>query len=329
MAFTMTKIKTLLLLVVLSLNILSSFAQEKVSDYVAYYASANYKGNDIVIFRKFRKNVRQYYLTVDLKTLNTAVIAASEVKPVESSIEQLSKTYAASPYFKALAYVSKQSFALQDAGIIHGFPKEKGITLTIDLCPSHKSLDRDIFTSLITEFAKTEQPVPVALSISGKFMLTHKEDIDWLKSLQEQKKIVITWVNHTYNHFYEPVLPLTDNFLLKPGTNIDFEVLGNERLMIENGLLPSVFFRFPGLVSDNAVVSEITSYGLIPIGSDAWLAKGQQSGEGSIVLIHGNGNEPIGVKDFLKLLQTQKQAVMQKQWLLYDLGSAVDDEFKN
>lgn len=325
----MAKIKTLFLLVILSLNGLCSFAQEKVSDYVAYYASANYKGNDIVIFRKFRKNVRQYYLTVDLKTLNTAVIAASEVKPVESPIEQLSKTYAASPYFKALSFVSKQSFALQDAGIIHGYPKEKGITLTIDLCPSHKSLDRGIFTSLITEFSKTEQPVPVALSISGKFMLTHKEDIDWLKSLQEQKKIAITWVNHTYNHFYEPGIPLTENFLLSPGTNIDFEVLANERLMIENGLIPSMFFRFPGLISDNTVVKEITSYGLIPIGSYAWLAKGQSSGQGSIVLIHGNGNEPIGVKDFLKLLQTQKQAVMQKQWLLYDLGKAVDDEFKD
>lgn len=324
----MTKIKVLFLLLCIALSS-SCIAQGKVSDYVAYYASANYKGNDIAILRKFRKNVSLYYLAVDLKTLATSIVAATDVKPAEGGLEQLSKTYAASPYFKALAYVSKQSFALQDAGIIHGFPKEKGITLTIDLCPSHKSLDRSIFTSLITEFSKTEQPVPVALSLSGKFMLTHKEDIDWLKSLQEQKKIAVTWVNHTYNHFYEPGLPLTENFLLKPGTNIDFEVLANERLMIENGLVPSIFFRFPGLVSDNTVVKEITGYGLIPIGSDAWLAKGQSSEQGSIVLIHGNGNEPIGVKDFLKLLQTQKQAVLQKQWLLYDLGSAIDDEFKN
>lgn len=32
-----------------------------------------------------------------------------------------------------------------DAGIVHGYPKEKGITLTIELCPPHILLDRDIF----------------------------------------------------------------------------------------------------------------------------------------------------------------------------------------
>lgn len=325
----MIKIKTLFFLIVSLIFGFIANAQGKVSDYGTYYASEKYKGSDILIIRKFTRNVSRYYLTVDAQTLNTTIISAAEVKPVETSLENLSKNFATSPYFKALAYVNKQSFALQDAGITHGYPKEKGVTLTIDLCPSHKSLDRIIFLSLINEFAKVEQPVPVALSISGKFMLTHKEDINWLKSLEAEKKITITWVNHTYNHFYEPGLPLTENFLLNPDTNLDIEVLGNERLMIDNGLVPSVFFRFPGLVSDNSIVSKITAYGLIPIGSDAWLAKGQQANSGSIVLIHGNGNEPVGVKDFLKLLQSQKQAVMQKQWLLYDLGSAVDDEFKD
>jgi len=66
---------------------------------------------------------------------------------------------------------------------------------------------------------------------------------------------------------------------------------------------------------------------LIPIGTDAWLAKGQQAENGSIVLIHGNGNEPVGVNDFIKLLQSKTQAIAKKQWLLYDLTQSVDDEF--
>ncbi|MBN1984057.1 MAG: hypothetical protein JW795_21185 [Chitinivibrionales bacterium] len=45
--------------------------------------------------------------------------------------------------------------------------------------------------------------------------------------------------------------------------------------MVENDLLPSVFFIFPGLVSDRTIVAQIVSFGLIPIGSDAWLGKGQ------------------------------------------------------
>ena len=96
--------------------------------------------------------------------------------------------------------------------------------------------------------------------------------------------------------------------------------------MLKNGLLPSAFFRFPGLVSDQQLVYKITDLGLIPIGTDAWLAKGQQPQAGSIVLIHGNGNEPVGVDDFIKLLRSKTQAIVNKQWLLYDLRESVEDD---
>lgn len=122
-------------------------------------------------------------------------------------------------------------------------------------------------------------------------------------------------------------MPLAENFLLAPGTNLEIEVLENEKLMLKNGLTPSVFFRFPGLVSDKSIVDKITAYGLIPIGSDAWLAKGQQPNAGSIVLIHGNGNEEIGVKDFIQLLKTKEADVKSKQWLLFDLRQGLEKEF--
>jgi hypothetical protein len=99
--------------------------------------------------------------------------------------------------------------------------------------------------------------------------------------------------------------------------------------MLQNGLRPSTFFRFPGLVSDQQVVDSVLNYGIIPIGSDAWLAKGQKAYSGSIVLIHGNGNEPMGVKDFIRLLQNEKASVLNKQWLLYDLRESVAEEVKN
>ena len=145
---------------------------------------------------------------------------------------------------------------------------------------------------------------------------------------EKQNKIKITWVNHTYNHHYDPKAPLNENFILSPGTDINFEILGTEIALLQHGLLPSVFFRFPGLVSNNKAVTAVTDFGIIPIGSDAWLAKGQQAANGSIVLIHGNGNEPLGVKDFIKLLQTEKEKAMANQWLLYDLRDTVEDEFK-
>jgi len=98
--------------------------------------------------------------------------------------------------------------------------------------------------------------------------------------------------------------------------------------MLKNGLLPSVFFRFPGLVSDQQLVYRITDFGLIPIGSDAWLAKGQKANAGSIVLIHANGNEPVGVDDFIALLHKKAGAIAKKQWLLYDLTESVSGEFE-
>jgi len=47
------------------------------------------------------------------------------------------------------------------------------------------------------------------------------------------------------------------------------------------------------------------------------------------VLIHGNGNEPVGVSDFIRLLKNEKNAVLEKQWLLYDLSNSIGSEFKN
>ena len=217
---------------------------------------------------------------------------------------------------------------MQNSGIIHGFPKEKGVTLTIDLCPSHKPLDRIIFTSLISEFQITEKPVPIALSITGRFMLTHLEDITWLKGLIKSGEISVTWINHTYNHQYNSKVPLKDNFLLEPNTDINFEILGTELALLQHGLLFSVFFRFPGLVSDHQIVDKVIEYGLIPIGSDAWLAKGQSAYAGSIILIHGNGNEPLGIKDFITLLHNEKSSVMKKEWLLYDLRESIENEFQ-
>jgi len=81
-------------------------------------------------------------------------------------------------------------------------------------------------------------------------------------------------------------------------------------------------------VSNHQVVDKVLEYGLIPIGSDAWLAKGQAVHNGSIVLIHGNGNEPMGIKDFMKLLQTEKTSITKKEWLLYDLRESVGKEFQ-
>lgn len=320
--------KGLFVIILLILNNFTLTAQDGISNYKVYFAVGDYTNKIILVIRKFEQSGQLFYVGVDPDNLETLIIPSKQIYIKSLNWQQILNDYKNTAYVKAIQTAKKQSFSLQNSGIIHGFPKEKGITLTIDLCPSHKPLDRIIFKSLISEFQKTEKPIPIALSITGRFMVTHSEDLMWLKNLVTTGEISVTWINHTYNHHYNPKVPLKDNFLLEPNTDFNFEILGTEIALFQYRLLFSVFFRFPGLVSDQQIVDKVIEYGLIPIGSDAWLAKGQPVYNGSIVLIHGNGNEPLGIKDFITLIHNEKSSVMKKEWLLYDLRESVEDEFQ-
>lgn len=300
-----------------------------IKNYTIYYASAKRANTDWLALRRFENDGKTYLLLVDPDELETKVDEASLYALNPMTIAKARLYYYKSSYETALRKAEQDSKSIQNAGIQSGMPKETGITLTADLCPSRRPLDRRIFTSIFEEFKKVEQPVPIALSITGIWMRDHQKDLQWLKQLNIKGEIAITWINHSYNHRLNMKLPLKENFLLEPGTDINFEVLGTEQAMLNNGLLPSVFFRFPGLVSDQQLIYKITAFGLIPIGSDAWLAKGQQAQPGSIVLIHGNGNEPTGVNDFLALLRSKTKSIAKKQWLLYDLRESVETEFEH
>jgi len=306
-----------------------SYAQEitTIKRYQVNYALANNANEKLIAIRSFVKGNQKYLLLVNPQTLATKIDLAANYSLAKLDLGNVQAIFKKSVYVKVMDLALQNRNLLQNAGVDHAILKEKGITLTIDLCPSHKNLDRIIFQSLIDEFTKIEQPVPLAISVSGKWMLKHQDDLNWLKNLMIQNKVDITWINHSYHHEVNN-LPLVENFLLAQGTNLDTEVLENEKLMLKYGLTPSVFFRFPGLVSDQKVIQRIVNYGLIPIGSDAWLAKGQQANAGSIVLIHGNGNEEIGVKDFIQLLKKKQVDVKNKQWLLFDLRQGLEKEFQ-
>jgi len=297
----------------------------KIENYKPFYGWAHHFPQDWMILRQFENEGKEYYMLVNPQTLETKINERSFYQVKQMSITQARVFFKSTPYQKALRKAEKQS----DAGIESGIPKETGISLTADLCPSHRPLDKRIFTDIFTEFQKVEHPVPVALSVTGVWMRQHPQDLEWLKQMQAKREIYITWINHSFNHRVSLKAPLKENFLLEPGTDMNYEILETEKAMLKNGLLPSVFFRFPGLVSDQQLIYKLTGYGLIPIGTDAWLAKGQQPQAGSIVLIHGNGNEPTGVNDFIKLLKSKAGSIAQKQWLLYDLRESVEEEFES
>jgi hypothetical protein len=181
---------------------------------------------------------------------------------------------------------------LQNAGLTHG--GGQGDFVTGDLCPSQKPLDRKFFMRL--EAASPH--APVALSISGLWLIHHFDDFHWLVGERKSGALDILWTDHTYHHPYHRKLPDDANFLLSKGADPQEEILDTERLLIANGETPSLFFRFPGLVSSDPLMQAVSRFHLVTLGADAWLALGQKPGHGSIVLVHPNGNEPKGLALF-------------------------------
>jgi len=295
-----------------------------VTEYRTFFAKTMLAdGTAVIILRRFTQNDHTYYLMVHPQTLATEIVPLADRKIAAASLQDLQKQFTSSPYSKALAAAAANSNKFQDAGITHSLPEERGISLTIDLCPSKKPLDRSLFKHILAAFSKIEKPVPLAISLSGLWMEKHPRDLLWLSGLVRSGQITVDWIDHSYHHQYDRRLPLRRNFLLEKGVDLNEEILKTEQKMIECGLTPSVFFRFPGLVSDHAEFTRVLAYGVIPVGSDAWLAKKQKPGPGSIVLIHGNGNEPLGIKEFLALVRQEQTAIKKKNWLLLDLRDSL------
>jgi len=203
---------------------------------------------------------------------------------------------------------------------------QPGIVLSVDLCPapSFRPFDRRLLRRLCDAFGPQRRPVPVAFAVSGDWLRRHGTDFQWLQDLEKDGRIAPTWVNHSDTHRFRKGMPARRNFLNLPGTDVEAEVLGAEAEMLRRGCVPSVFFRFPGLVDDSLLSEKVLGTGLIPIGSEAWLAKNQRARVGSIVLVHGNGNEPAGVREFLRLLDKEKRFIRDGRWRVMDLTRGLE-----
>ena len=317
----------LLTLFILILLITSGYTQP-ISSYTPFYALATYRNQDKpnFVLRRFIQNNRVFYLVLEPDNLVVSLVPERRLIIHPDSLKGLINKFPASNYSKAWYKAQTSSRSLQDAGISHAIPDRHGIVLTIDLCPSIKPLDRVLFRDVLKEMSDLEKPVPMAISVSGHWILKHEDDLNWLIGLNQRNKIRVTWVNHSFNHYYHKELPLYLNFMLIKGTNVNQEVLMNERTMIEHNLVPSIFFRFPGLVSGPKVFEKVMDFGLIPIGSDAWLAKGEKADDGNIVLVHANGNEPLGIRKFIELMHRNEPNIRTRQWKLFDLRESVIKE---
>lgn len=296
-----------------------TFTPGRVGPITEYRVRLGTRGRDVVL-RSFEQGGSRWLLLLDPELLVTRVEPDQGEPSVERGWPELESIN--TPWIEARLAAEQHAASLQDSGLTHLLPRQSGLVLTVDLCPSTKHFDLRLVKRLLEVVEPKEKPVPLAFAVSGVWLEEHPDDLAALQKL-DGRDLAITWVNHSMHHRYNPALPLQRNFLLEAGTNLASEVLDAEVAMLSRGLTPSVFFRFPGLVSEPTLITFVAALGLIPVGSDAWLAKGQHAKNGSIVLVHGNGNEPRGVDDFLHLLDQERRAISARQFLLLDLREAV------
>ncbi len=269
-----------------------------------YQPCFDHTGTLQVAIRRYEVAGTPYVLLVNPWTLATSVTTLASLRTSEAPMDpaQLKAT----PFSRALARFTASPYRLQNHGITRADHPVVGEFLTVDLCPSRKPFERAMFEAVTALPQHREGPVPVAIAITGSWLEHHREDLAWLVGQAAKGRLAITWVNHSFSHPYDPHAPLERNFLLTPGTDFTREVLATEQLLLENGLVPSPFFRFPGLVADGPLLAKLRELSLIPLGSDAWLAKGEQPKDGSVILVHGNGNEPRGIELLMPMLRGER-----------------------
>jgi hypothetical protein len=275
-----------------------------ITDYRPLFLAGNTAAGEMrIAIRQFRKDNLPYLLLVDPFSLETSSVPEASFSPLGDVAAAMPRE---TPFMRALDRYSIPPWKLQNHGMVHADTPVQGVFLTVDMCPSAKPFEKAFFEFLAELSKKMGKGTPVAVAMTGNWLLNHREDFQWIVGRIREGKIAVTWVNHSFSHPYDPRVPLERNFLLTPGTDFEHEVLETERILLENGETPSPFFRFPGLVADGTLIKKLRKMSLIPVGSDAWLAKGELPKSGSIILVHGNGNEPSGIRTGLQLLKGEE-----------------------
>ncbi|MSR88684.1 MAG: polysaccharide deacetylase [Candidatus Margulisbacteria bacterium] len=254
------------------------FSSVAVASQITHYKSIFMAFNDgqgqlHIALRSFEKDGHAEYLIVSADTLETDVKLAADIDPFFPK------------KLPADCVAQSRFMRLISSGELRHSVSNKGLFLTVDLCPSQKPFVREV----ITQLPRSKEPIPIAIAVTGTWLSQHAEDLEWLKRQVSEGRVLVTWVNHSLTH------PVKPDFMRSPGIVLEDEVLKNEQKMLEVGVVPSVFFRFPGLISSDTLMNKLRDLHLIALGSDAWLAKGEIPKKGSIVLVHGNGNEPKGI----------------------------------
>jgi hypothetical protein len=179
------------------------------------------------------------------------------------------------------------------------------LSATADFCWSLRAMESDFLLHPPPAATVGEKPA-LTVFISGRWLEQHPADMETLIALDQGGAVALNWGLHSWIH------PKAGEFMDDlPVDVVQSDTLRLESLMLEWGIVPTVYYRFPGLIHDTLRLDTILAMDLLPIDCDAWVAVQSEAGhpfggpirDGSIVLVHGNGNEPIGISRFQRWLR--------------------------
>lgn len=248
-------------------------------------------GATLTALRELRYDRIDATLVVDDATSRSYVVRTADLAPLPAGVVP--------DYLKALR--ARAGAALKSVAAEAGTPLD--VALTVDMCQSSKPWDKSLFDWVVRAGEALGRPLPVGVAMTGGWAKAHEPELAQLLAWNKQSKLDIVWINHSFTH------PLHCNsartscaFLTASSVDLRGEVTKNEELLLGQGQVPSALFRFPGLVHDATRRAEIAGLGLFALDADAWLAKGERAHDGAVILVHGNGNEPAGIRAFLSLV---------------------------
>jgi hypothetical protein len=267
-------------------------------------------GRKLVVIRELTLDGADARLVVDATSLRTALVSSNELSRATRGANA-ADAFDETPYVASLRELASTHRALEriDDEAATGSVREP-FALTVDMCQSRKPWERRLFEWAVDLSTTTGKPVPIGVAMTGGWAKAYPNELDQLLGWERAGKLAITWINHSATHplHCEDASCRRAKFLTDPSVDFDAEVLGLERALISRGLLPSPIFRFPGLTHDSTRLGQLARLSLMAIDADAWIAKGQPIRSRSVVLVHGNGNEPQGIDGFLRAVREPTRA---------------------
>src|ERR1700730_18447845 len=174
-------------------------------------SARNWPGPSSTIGTTWPKPSRELTATVPTMSTNMPGLGYDESQKATRLIHAVQKSS------QSAANSTSIQSPVVNAGLSHSM--SDGSFIPGDLCPSRKPVDRD----LLEVVKKIGPDTPVALAISGLWLMRHGADFQWLKEQERSGTLEITWVNHSYHHPYVSGRPVANNFLLMPGFDMQSE----------------------------------------------------------------------------------------------------------